>query len=315
MKAGRRVGDAVYLGRWDNDSVEWDAERTTRLGGSEIAAVLGLSPWASEYSLWWRKAGKLAPIPDRPELRWGRLLEPAVAKVWAEHHPDRRMLRTGTWVHHRRDWQLANPDRLVIGGGGYELLEIKTAHDDFGWGQPGTDAVPPYYLTQARWYLSVFGAKRCYFAVLFGGTDYQEYVVEQDPDDEALLLDKGWTFIASLRHNTPPPIDGHDATYITVRELHPEIGDYDFDLTPEQAEEYRAAAVALKTAKTDVSRLNAQLTVDMDGGRRARIDGRTIAYRTAVKDGNPYVRAVNKLHEWPPITTTPSTTSESEQSA
>ena len=36
---------------------EWHASRTRALGGSEIAAVVGLSPWQSAFGLWHLKRG------------------------------------------------------------------------------------------------------------------------------------------------------------------------------------------------------------------------------------------------------------------
>lgn len=55
------------------------------IGGSDVAAVFGISPWKTPLDLWLEKAGKL--IPDESENMWqkemGHLLEPVVAQMYA----------------------------------------------------------------------------------------------------------------------------------------------------------------------------------------------------------------------------------------
>ena len=51
----------VLIGTFSPGSEEWLAARADGLGGSEVAAVLGLSPFESRFSLWHRKAGRVGP--------------------------------------------------------------------------------------------------------------------------------------------------------------------------------------------------------------------------------------------------------------
>ena len=55
-----------------------------RLGGSEIAAVVGLSPWVSRFALWHRKRGTLGKQEVNAGMNWGHRLEPASARRLAE---------------------------------------------------------------------------------------------------------------------------------------------------------------------------------------------------------------------------------------
>ena len=50
---------------------QWHAERAKGIGGSEAAAIVGLSPWCSNVELWQRKTGrKAAPdISDNAAVR------------------------------------------------------------------------------------------------------------------------------------------------------------------------------------------------------------------------------------------------------
>ena len=67
-------------------SPQWHEQRRAALGGSEIAAVLGLSPFESKFALWHRKAGLTEPIDDSPEMEWGRRLEAAIRDKWLDDH-------------------------------------------------------------------------------------------------------------------------------------------------------------------------------------------------------------------------------------
>ena len=50
---------------------EWHAWRAEGLGASEVAGVLGISPWATPWSVWARKMGLLPPLePSEPSFGW-----------------------------------------------------------------------------------------------------------------------------------------------------------------------------------------------------------------------------------------------------
>ncbi|MGH3923507.1 MAG: YqaJ viral recombinase family protein, partial [Pseudonocardiaceae bacterium] len=88
---------ADLLGYFEPGSPEWHTAREDGLGGSEIAAVMGLSPWESRFSLWHRKAGRLDPVQESPEMEWGKRLEDVIAIKFGECHPELDVVRTGLW--------------------------------------------------------------------------------------------------------------------------------------------------------------------------------------------------------------------------
>ena len=61
----------ITLPAFQPGTEEWVAQRATALGGSEIAAVLGLSPFESKFALWHRKQGIAQPTEDSPVMEWG----------------------------------------------------------------------------------------------------------------------------------------------------------------------------------------------------------------------------------------------------
>ena len=96
---------------------------------SKVAAVLGLSPWESRYSLWHRMAGLIDPQPENDEKIRGHYLEPAVAQWFADQHPETIQQPGGTWAHPDRPWQATTPDRLLhaADGGSWGFSETPSA--------------------------------------------------------------------------------------------------------------------------------------------------------------------------------------------
>ncbi len=68
---------------------EWLAARQRGVTATDIPAVLGISPWSSPFSLYWRKAGVLnGDDGDTDAMRWGRRLEQPIADEFADRHPE-----------------------------------------------------------------------------------------------------------------------------------------------------------------------------------------------------------------------------------
>lgn len=298
MTAPGRLGTGVLLGSYQPGSTEWDAARRRRIGGSEVAAVLGLSPWESPFSLWWRKRAAIPAATDNNLMWWGRALEPAIASRFAYEHPDLDVRTCGTYVHEERDYQLISPDRIAFdSAGGWHLVEIKNAYDGEQWGDEGTEDVPVYYRCQVMWSMDVFGASECYLVVYFGGGKYREYLIRYDPTDAEILRKRVVEFLASIEAGQAPEIDSHPATYEAIRELHPDIDDVDVELPGELAEPYLAARALKAAVEEECGLTTARIADYMGTARRALYSPdedtppRAVATRVAKKGGTPYLRA------------------------
>lgn len=280
---------AVPIGRLEPGTDEWTASRRRRIGGSEIAAVLGISPYESPFSLWHRKQGQVDPVEQTEPMRWGNLLEPVVAARFAELHPEWTVRTTPAFVHPERDYQTAAPDRLLYATRRARrpraIYEGKTARIADDWGDPGTDQVPPHYAAQCRWYLDCLGLEVCYLVVLIGGSEYREYVIEHDEAEAALMRKAAAEFVATLEHGPRPDIDEHSATYQTVKALHSDIDGSAVEVTAEIAEGYTAACAGEKAAKAAKSKASALLADSMGTAREAWCDGYKVALRVPGRDG------------------------------
>lgn len=245
---------AVLLGQHEPNTPEWDDLRSRGLGGSEIAAVVGLSPWVSRFALWHRKRGTLGKQEVNTGMDWGHRLEDVICDAWAEKRDMLDVERAGTFRHAERTWQLANVDRLLYDDefrpAPVGLLEVKTAHqyDAHEWGH-GPEDIPPYYRCQVLWYMDVLGVPEAHLAVLIGGSDYREYLIPYAADEAEWLREQGAAFWQTVLDGTPPDLDGSDATYQAVRELHPEINGEDVEIPGELYADYACTKKAFEAAK------------------------------------------------------------------
>lgn len=281
-----RIGTAVeVLPVAATLSPEWHEARRQGISASEIAAVLGLSPWESPYSLWHRKVGTLGEQDENQSMRWGRRLEDAIAEEFAERHPEFYIERAGLLAHESRDWQLATPDRVLYDSAVIELpvsaLEVKTDGDLTGWGDDGSDEVPVYYRCQVLWQMDVIGIPEARIALLLNGRTYREYTVSHDEADLAIMRTAAQEFLQSIRDGAPPDVDAHTATTDTLKALHPDLEDRQAVVPDDLADAYHAANQAAKDAKTHLNEVS-NLLRDLLGSAKygIRADGSKVVTRS-----------------------------------
>jgi putative phage-type endonuclease len=273
----------ILLGEFTPGTPEWDAARAGLcITATEIAAVLGLSPWQSPFSLWHKKAGlPTPPFESNPAIEWGNRLEDAVAQKIADNHPELTLTRTGTWRHAKREWQRATPDRLAG-----RIVECKTSPFGDDWGPDGGDQVPIHYRCQVIWQQDTLGLfEPAIIGVLIGGWDYRELCIEYDAMDAEIMRGAAERFLASVRHNERPPIDGSDATYQTIRVQSTGREDIDVEISAELAADYEIAQQAAKASAAEITRARGRILDAIGNGYRAVHNDRRIAYRTVNPDG------------------------------
>lgn len=141
-----------------------DIDRTATIGGSDVAAILGISPFRTALDVWREKVLRQSDSIDTPATRAGVRFEPYVRDAYA------RMLPEGSKV-----WQpaptvqgpfRASPDGLAEVAGWQRLVEIKTTALGRDWGANGSDEVPMHYAVQALWYMDILGLEDADFPVL-----------------------------------------------------------------------------------------------------------------------------------------------------
>lgn len=196
---------------------EWLEIRKLGVGGSDVAAIMGLSRYRSPFSVYAEKTGLYKPedISGNPAVHWGTVLEPVVGAEYARNHPDREVRRVDAvcrslkrpWAQASLDFEVRDPEL------GWGVLEIKTA----GWrmADDWADSVPVYYQTQVAHYLSVTNRPFADVAVLIGGQDYREFRVMRDAEDEAAVVAAVDEFWGRVERRDPPDVMGGDSPILT----------------------------------------------------------------------------------------------------
>ncbi|MEF9602656.1 YqaJ viral recombinase family protein [Paracoccus sp. PXZ] len=195
--------------------------RRAGIGGSDIAAILGLSKYKTAYDVWLDKRGE-APAEDdsdKPWLYWGSVLEDVVAREYGQRTGSKVQRVNAQLIHPEHDFAVANIDRAVvnpdIAGRVWwkdgrlttdRILECKTANGFAAnlWGEPGSDQVPESYLCQCQWYLGITGARYADVAVLIGGSDYRTYTVEAMPDLFSDMMSEAEAFWKLVQDGVAP---------------------------------------------------------------------------------------------------------------
>jgi len=153
-------------------------ERRTGVGGSDAATVLGINPYTTSYELYLDKLGK-APPEDESFLKesryWGSVLEQPVCDRYAEETGYKVQKANQLIRSKEHPFMIANIDRKVVGEDMRIGFEAKTAARPDGWGESGSDEIPPYIMCQVQHYLAVTGYDVWDLAVLIGNRDYRSY--------------------------------------------------------------------------------------------------------------------------------------------
>ena len=151
------------------DRQAWLTERKSGLGGSDVAAIVGASPWKSYAALWAEKTGRWQErdISASPSVRFGVDNEQKVAELFAEA-TGKRVYETGHF--HRKDarWMQASPDRLIFDEAAG--LECKTTSSNYAY-EWSEGNIPDAYYCQVQWYMAVMGFDVWYIACMFRDTE------------------------------------------------------------------------------------------------------------------------------------------------
>lgn len=265
------------------------AARKRGIGGSDIAAILGLSKYKTPYSLWLDKTGRQTEDSAGEAAYWGNVLEDVVAKQFSLV-TGLKIQRVNQCLVGPEPWMLANIDRAIVNpaiakrvylkGGRLttdQILECKTASGwlEKLWGE-STESIPDYYLTQCQWYMGVTGAEVCHAAVLIGGQKFRHYRIEADPELFQILAGEARAFWENhvLADQPPEPTSFDDCAHLWGQAEEGSILEADSELLA-MIEDLKGFKADIKAAQAEadqielgiIKRLGVAETV-MDSGKR-----------------------------------------------
>lgn len=156
---------------------EQKAFRRKGLTATDIAAILGIDPYRTGWSVQQEKRG-VETFKGNLFSEAGNALEPVVAKQYLEDNLGMSLRQGATMAHPEFPLLIATPDYLVLDplGTPTKPLEIKcvfTYGSSLEWGTHETDEIPQKFLVQVLWQLGVCRLSDADVARFYGGhVDY-----------------------------------------------------------------------------------------------------------------------------------------------
>ena len=243
---------------------EWLKIRKGYIGGSDAGAIIGMNPYASAFSVWAEKTGKVPEFDGNISTRTGALLEDLVAHLFMEETGKKVQRLNFTIVNDDFPFACANIDREIIGEDA--ILECKTTNSYVNVKKFRTGEYPEMWYAQMTHYLAVTGAKKAYLAVLSECRDFQLFELERDEDEIKALMDAERAFWNEyVLTGKTPPADGHSATSDTIKKLFSEEAGDNVDLSgfADIFQQRKTVNEQIKRLKEDLDMLDNRVKVVM----------------------------------------------------
>lgn len=201
-------------------------DRSTYLGSSDAAAILGVSKWATPLDAYRRKVmPESVDEHDAAKLkifRRGHLLEPVIRQMAVEdygldlvesnaRHADPEF----DWMRAEIDFETRDPDGSIVNN---DCKAVSPFVAD-QWGEEGTDEIPIDYHAQFQFGMMVTGRARCDVWALFGSDKLVKYVVHRDDEAIAGLRSRCVQFWTEhvLTRVPPAPVSLEDIEFVMRR--------------------------------------------------------------------------------------------------
>ena len=281
----KRHEPLVLVETADLSEEDWLDYRRRGIGGSDVSAIFGTSPFRTARDLYYDKLN-IASVED-DEGNWvamemGHLLEPLVAKIFERKTGYRVYQIKKMFQHPQYPWMLADVDYFVeLPDGTTAILEIKTTNYNArdNWWMNGKETVPVYYESQGRHYMAVTDLDRCFFCCLYGNNEEEVIIreVKRDFEYEAeMVFLEQYFWENHVQRHVPPPYTESGALIIESARKHfgpadknaPAVA-LDLDMTAKLMQylrlldEKKNAEVYSKEIDKDIQRLKALLIAEM----------------------------------------------------
>ncbi len=265
----------------------WLAERRNAIGASEVAAVLGLSKWATPWEIWAEKTGRIDPWSGSKATQAGQLLENAVLDYASDalSSPLKRQVRVvadGIPL-------AATCDAITHSGQPVEAKTTGIVGPIYGeWGDELTDEVPDQYLIQVHAQIICTKAELGYLFALIPGRGIVQYQFIRNDRMVDTLRERltDWWDTHIVRGLEPPktPMPQLDV----IKRLRKEAGKV-IQASPQLVAllEHREQAKAkLASIAKEVEEVEAELLMELGDAEVAELpDGRRLTYLQSERKG------------------------------
>lgn len=267
-------------------------KRKGGLGGSDIAAILGVDPYKTAMQLWLEKTGRAEPedISDKAPVYWGNVLEAVIADEYAKITGAKVHRVNETLQHPKFPWLLGHIDRRVVGL--RKLLECKTAGFFMAkeWGEPGTDHVPERYIIQVQHYLALKDYEEADIAALIAGSDFRIHPIVRDEALIQTMIERANEF---WQKNVLEDIPPEPTSRLESEQLHPRDSGKTEEAPPEVIgviNEYKALKNKIAALEQEKKQREAQITKVIGSASGIRVADKIVATWKANINGSRVLR-------------------------
>lgn len=263
---------------------EWLELRRHSIGGSDAAAIIGLSKWASPYTVWADKTGRLPDKPDTEAMRQGRDLEEYVAQRFSEATGKRVKRCNAILYNPAYPHSHADVDRMIVGENAG--LECKTTSTLDVKQFRGVE-FPEKYYAQCVHYMAITGADRWYLAVLVLGKEFHVYTLERDEAEIRALMDAETAFWEQyVETDSPPAADGAESTTDAIRTIYADSSQSICILFGRETllEEYMALKSQSKALDARIAEIQNTIMEDMQDAERGECGAYTVIWKAQERE-------------------------------
>lgn len=200
--SGDVLGNATKTISYPDNTPEWHDQRAKGIGGSDVGAIMGVSPWNTRDDIFKIKTGQVIPElkTNKAGALWrGSVWENYIARQFAMRNPQKVLVHCkSSWMNNDRPHQFANIDGLLYEPGLQvpdSILEIKTSSTPYSW----ENGVPAYYRMQVLWYMDTFGIRKGFLSVMIDDHDFRQYEVEPKPKEMEWIHEEVDGFVAEVQ--------------------------------------------------------------------------------------------------------------------
>ncbi|MCB9507995.1 MAG: YqaJ viral recombinase family protein [Myxococcales bacterium] len=249
------------------------------VGSSDVASILGRSPWAGPHETWARLVG-LAPrySEGNRSNRRGHVLEDALLADYGRATettvtPGPKLDEPGI-VSPRMPWAHARPDGMASNGRGVESKTDRTLGEADGWagepdddwieGQVGDGLIPEEYECQLAWQSAIIDAPVDLIALGMLTDEIRIYRLERDKAVEKDVVERVRDWMERYVWGTPTPPPGADPATLALVYSKPSrewLDPSEDDL--EVAARLRAVTENMKTLEAESQRLRGLLCLSI----------------------------------------------------
>lgn len=265
---------------------EWLSLRKNYIGGSDAAAVIGMNPYKSAYSLWAEKTGKIPEFEGNLTTEVGSYLEEFVAKLFERETGKKVRRKNRMLVNDKYPFAHANVDRVVVGENA--IVEIKTTNSIPAMKKLASGEYPETYYCQSCHYLAVGEFDKVYLAVLINCRDFKIFEIERDESEiDALMSAEEDFWNNHVLTDTPPMADGTASTTEALSAIYAEsnpgsemqLFGYDRDLR-----EYMSLATQIRNLKERQDEVANKIKAHMGETEKASSDSYKVSWASSKRE-------------------------------